>query len=184
MKIAVVGKMRSGKDTLARFFMVEDGAVKMAFADGIKEISEKYFPELVAQGKPRELYQKVGQYFRSIDPDVWVKYMNRRIALHEAYDEENFVISDVRQMNEYESLKVQGFTVVKVVSYDEIRRARIEVRGDTFNEADFNHETELAVDAIPYDYLVPNNGTYDEFMENIQDLYKVLTEVATDAPAK
>jgi dephospho-CoA kinase len=174
MKIAVVGKMRSGKDTLARFFEENDDAYKMAFGDGIKRVCALLFPVQVAQGKPRELYQEVGQYFRTIDPLVWIKYLDNNMEIHKLYGQENFVISDVRQMNEYEYLKAEGFTIIKVEAEDEIRKKRIIASGDQFEEKHFYHETELTVDTLPYDYLVTNNDTYDSFLDQIKYVYNDL----------
>lgn len=174
MKIAVVGKMRSGKDTLAKFFIDNDNSNQIAFGDEIKKVAKTYFPEIVAKGKPRKLYQDIGQQFRAIDPHVWVKALDRTINNLQAVGETNFVISDVRQMNEYEYLKANGFTVIKVECADELRKERIIQSGDIFEPNDFYHETETTVDIIPFDYLVTNNTTLLDFYDQIQDIYNEL----------
>ena len=70
MKIAVVGKCRAGKDSFAKFF-INRGLQEFKFGTGIAEIIQKYFPEEWEKGKPRHLYQGIGQYLRSFDQDVW-----------------------------------------------------------------------------------------------------------------
>ncbi|MGD2330640.1 AAA family ATPase [Bacillus amyloliquefaciens] len=174
MKIAVAGKMRSGKDTLAKFFIENDKAYQLAFGDGIKKVANTYFPHIVAQGKPRKLYQFIGEEFRKIDPYVWVNYLDQRMKHLGFLHIEDFVVSDVRQMNEYEYLKSKGFTVIKVEAADEIRRERIEKSGDIFEPEDFYHHTETAVDEIPCDYLVTNNDDLNAFYEQINFVYNEL----------
>jgi dephospho-CoA kinase len=174
MKVAITGKMRSGKDTLAKHFIDNDNSNQIAFGDGIKRVARNYFPQIVAKGKPRKLYQDIGQQFRAIDPDVWVKDLDRTMVNLMDIGETDFVVTDVRQMNEYEYLKRQGFTVIKVEAEDEIRIERIKAKGDTFNPEDFYHETETAVDAIPYDYLISNNTTLMDFYDQIYFVYEEL----------
>jgi dephospho-CoA kinase len=174
MKIAVLGKMRSGKDTLAKYFIDNDFATQLAFGDEIKSIARKYFPEEVAKGKPRWIYQKVGQDFRAIDPDVWVKKLERKVFGLEYLGQTSIVITDVRQMNEYEFLKKQGFTVIKVEAEDELRKERILRSGDIFEPEDFYHETETAVDYIPFDYLVTNNADLLSFYDQIEFIFNEL----------
>lgn len=174
MKIAIVGKMRSGKDTLAKFFIEKEGLIQLAFADGIKAIGNVYFPEIMMMGKPRFLYQHIGQEFRKIDPYVWIKDVDKHMKIMKSMGIEEFVISDVRQLNEYTYLKEQGFTVIMVKADDDVRRQRIIDSGDVFSPSDFYHETEMAVDRIPYDYVLYNNGTYEEFKQKMESLYTLL----------
>ena len=174
MKIAIVGKMRSGKDTLANFFITNNDANQIAFGDGIKKVAKMYFPEIVANGKPRKLYQDIGQQFRAIDPDVWVKDLNRVLTNSMDMGETEFVVSDVRQMNEYLYLKKMGFTVIKVEAHDEIRIERIKRSGDIFLPEDFYHETETSVDSISWDYLIENNTSLLDFYDQITYVYDEL----------
>lgn len=174
MKIAVTGKMRSGKDTLANFFIEELHYKQLAFADGIKKIGDEFFPEIMKEGKPRKMFQVVGQSLREIDPDVWVKYLDRHLTMLQEYGIENFIIADVRQLNEYNYLKEQGFTVIKVEAEDEIRQERIIQAGDVFTPENFYHETEMAVDDIPADYILSNNTTLEDFYNQILFVYKEL----------
>ncbi|PFB17040.1 hypothetical protein CN399_08775 [Bacillus cereus] len=176
MKIALVGKMRSGKDTVAKFFIDNEDANQIAFGDEIKKIARRYFPEIVAKGKPRKLYQVLGQEMRKIDPDVWVKALDRTLTNLMGYGETSFVISDVRQLNEYHYLKEMGFTVIKVEADDELRKERIYQSGDLFEPEHFYHETETTVDDIPCDYLVTNNTTLADLYDQIIYIHNELKE--------
>jgi len=170
--VAIVGKMRGGKDTVADYFRHKGNYAKINFGDAIKKIVKEYFPNEYAKGKPRNLLQRVGQDFRKIDPLVWVNEHEWQVALLKLLgSNSNIVTSDLRQMNEYEYLKANGYVIIKVVADDEIRKARITESGDIFSEEDFYHETELATEAIPYDYLITNNGTYEELQEQIEKIY-------------
>lgn len=162
MKVAIVGKIRSGKDTVGHMFIKEHGCFKLAFADGIGSVIRKYFPEAFKEGKPRRHYQHIGQEFRKLDPDVWIKDLTRTLTSLEERGITNFVITDMRQVNEASYLKEKGFTIIKVETADEIRLERMNAEGDTFTLEDLNHETELQVDEIPYDYLIDNNTTLED----------------------
>jgi dephospho-CoA kinase len=178
LKIALTGKMRSGKDTVAKYLQEKHGFVSFAFGDGIKRIIQEYFPHEYAKGKPRKLLQAIGQFFREYYPDVWVDYLHRdilnyldvlefTIGLHES-ELPNIVITDVRQMNEYEYAKREGYTVIKVEADDELRLERIKNSGDNYSMEDFYHETEKMVDLIPCDYLITNNTTLEDLYEQIE----------------
>lgn len=176
MKVALVGKMRSGKDTVGRMFIEDYGCFQFAFGDGIKRVTRSYFPELVKQGKPRRAYQVIGQTFRSIDPQVWINDLNRTYEDLQEKGITRFVITDVRQMNEYHYLKAQGFQIVKVETADELRIERIKASGDSYSMEDLNHETELAVDTIPYDYVINNNTTLEDLYKQVQFVAEELKE--------
>lgn len=182
MKIALCGKMRSGKDSVAdimeRNFLFE----RYAFGDGVREVARALYPESEDARKDRELLQFVGQTMREYDEHIWV-----RRTLRDIYKDENestfyscrpfsCVITDLRQMNEYEKLKSLGFVIVKVEADEETRIKRIRDRGDIFSENMLTHETELSVDEIPYDYLVKNDGTLSELYWSVSELMEKIKQ--------
>lgn len=168
MKIAILGKMRSGKDTASAYLQSKVDFHTFAFGDGITGVIERYFPHLFAEGKPRTAYQVIGQTFRSISSFVWIEELDTRVwHTTFGYPDANLLVTDLRQMNEYEYLKDNDYTIIKIEADEELRLDRIAKSGDAFDPSTLNHETETAVDVIPYDYLVTNNGTLEELHEQL-----------------
>lgn len=165
MKIAITGKIRSGKDTVADMISEQYNFEVFAFSSGIKEIIEKYFSnDIGSKRKLREHYQRIGQSMRKLDQNVWVNHTNSQIEdfLSTYGEEENVLIKDLRQKNEHKFLKDNGYKVIKVIADEDTRIARAMESNDVFHREAFNHETELSVDSIQEDYLVENNGTLEE----------------------
>lgn len=169
MKIAFVGRMRSGKDTAGEYVLSKHRwAKQLAFGDEIKELIKVYFPQLLeGNNKPRKLMQEVGQLFRKYDADIWVKRLNRTYINYKYRGYTDFIITDVRQQNEVDFLKSQGFLIVKVETAEELRLERIKASGDAFSVEDLNHETEQAVDTLDYDYLITNNTSVKDLTKQI-----------------
>lgn len=182
MKIAVVGKMRAGKDSVANVLRGYNFH-PVAFGDGIKQITREFFPEVYGSGKPREHYQHIGQSLRELNPDVWINYAHREMLNTLAYGisrkgiEPNVIITDCRQKNEEAYLRRNGFKIVKVFAEDEIRLQRIKDAGETVTQAQFNHGTEQEVDSITADYLIYNNGTLQELERQVIDMYTYFQEL-------
>lgn len=181
MKIAVVGKMRSGKNTVADILTDIYGYEQLAFADGIREIINKYFPEAYAYGKPRKHYQHIGQSLRELNPDVWINHLYERVLAISAQGllngtEAKVVVTDCRQKNEELFLRKKGFKIIKVISDDELRIARMIKTGEAVIPELFNHDTELQVDQIEADYIITNNGTYEELDQAVVEAYRYFLE--------
>lgn len=177
MKIAICGKMRSGKDTVGKLLVEKYGFEEFKFSSGITKIIHDYFPSSVySNGKVREHYQTIGQSIRKLDEDVWVRYTSNQIGSHIAHGgNTDIVITDLRQLNELKYLKDSGFTIIKVESLSNLRVQRAKDSGDVFNIDDFNHETELSVDHIEADYVLENNGTLYELESQMRKLMLALS---------
>lgn len=163
-KVAVIGKIRSGKDSFAKTF-IDAGYKEFKFQDGINLVIDTFFPGARKEGKPRKLYQQIGQHMRAIDGDVWVRYTFNEIAEYEQYMkpfDSRVIITDVRQENEINHLREAGYTIIKVDASLETRIARMKAAGDNFNIEDLNHETEQYADIVVPDILVKNEGTLDQ----------------------
>lgn len=171
-KIALTGKMRSGKDTVAHHLYISHGFDKVAFGDALKRLAHETFPDVGILSKPRALYQKFGQLMRQIDGDVWVKHAERKVDGIVGYrsthdDHIGVVITDLRQPNEYEWARANGFTIIRVTAPDDMRMERAEQAGDYFTADDFEHETELHVDGFAVDFDVVNDGTVEELRAKV-----------------
>ncbi|WP_214771194.1 AAA family ATPase [Exiguobacterium sp. s133] len=150
LRIVFIGKMRSGKSTLADLFAGYQDLHKMSFGHRLKEYAHEIFqPE--GDVKARELYQGFGQKMREIDPDVWVKQVEKDIK-ENGY--KRIVIDDLRQPNEYKWARENGFILVKVVTSDEVRKKRMESKGELVTDEILNHETEQHIDGYQCDYTV------------------------------
>lgn len=176
IKIAVAGEIRSGKDTVCEYIQEKvPGMQKLYFAGGIQKVIELCFPEAFAEGKPRKLYQEIGTFMRSIDQDVWVNYVKKELDFYQDLIEiENFIVTDLRQPNEYDWLKSEGFTVIKVEANDEIRIERMKASGDVFEAESLVHPVEQLIKALPYDYLITNNDTLESLYEQVDYVLKDL----------
>lgn len=164
LKIALIGKARAGKDSVADLLAEHYGFTKYAFGTALKRYYHDIFDD--QDGKPREGYQWFGQTMRERDPDVWV-----RILLEDIRKEQNLhglseiapifpVITDVRQQNEYDRCRAEGYTIIRVEADDTTRLERMRAAGDRFNIDDLSHDTETQLDAFEADFTV-NNGAGD-----------------------
>jgi dephospho-CoA kinase len=167
VKIALTGKLRSGKDTAANHIYIRHSFNRVAFGDALKKNAHATFPWVSEFSKPRELYQQFGQLMRQIEPDVWIKHAERAVKgaidanVNIGAGKVGVVITDLRQPNEYEWARENGFTIIRVTAPDEDRLWRAKLAGDDFTEADLEHETESHIDGFSVDYTVENNGTID-----------------------
>lgn len=165
MKVAVLGGIRSGKDTVTDIVeeLLGGDVRRYAFSDGIHDIIREHFPQIYEQGKPRKALQEIGQLMRQFDPYVWINKLFIKISrdLLEAESEPHIIITDVRQPNEADALLKEGFIIIKVTAPKEVRMQRAKEVGDNFNKEMFNHETELLVDECRYTFEINNDTTLD-----------------------
>jgi AAA domain len=181
MKIAVTGEIRSGKDTVCEYIANRFGHApyeKLYFAEGIEKIIRDYFPEAFeGNAKPRKHYQDIGQFMRTINPDVWVNQVNNKYEYLKRWRNiNNFLCTDLRQQNEYDWLKKNGFTVIKVETEPEIRIERMKASGDKFELQDLLHPVEQQIKHLPADYVVTNNTTLDDLFTQVDFILEELKE--------
>lgn len=200
IKIAITGKMRAGKDTVYSILKEElelalnlklnkiinytDGVFitkQHTFGGQLKHFAELLFPEhFVAGGKPRQLFQEFGQSMRQIDEDVWVKKVDQEIQnkLKSTHADVHIsFITDLRQPNEYEYCKGNGFFILRVNATDEVRLARMMADGDNFTKEHLHHETETYVDGYEVDYDINNNFTTQNGLEELRKEVKQLVKI-------
>ena len=187
VKVALIGKSRAGKDAFASYF-IENGYKEFKFGTGIAEIIQRYFPEEWAKGKPRYLYQQIGQGMREHDPDVWIKYTFRQIEEYREYVELfnyfdcKVIITDTRQRNEVEKLRAAGYIIVKIEADEKIRLERMKAAGDILPDDDFqlyqllNHETEQYSDLVVPNILVKNEGTLEDLRKKAEGVMRLIED--------
>lgn len=172
MKIAFIGKMRSGKDTAAEYLLKYycPDALFRKFADPIYEIEATIYnyldyPIPEDKTKRRKLLQFIGTDFgRELDPDIWIKQMDNSLrGLNKS-----IFITDCRFPNEVELLEKHGFSFIHIMAPESIR---IE-RGAT----NLTHESEISLDDYPFCklsnyFVVPNGSSLKNFYENLDFIY-------------
>lgn len=175
INIALTGKIRSGKDTVARNLirlMSEEYKVQtFAFGDTLKVYAKELFPDEFMDGrKPRDLFQWFGQTLRSRNEDVWInqlaKEINKYNTTYEALNKKVVnIITDLRQPNEYQFCKENSFYIIKVECDDAIRIKRMDGLNDNFDIKDLTHETERYIDTFDYNYVISTTHTNTEECE-------------------
>lgn len=143
MLIGLIGLKGSGKDTLVKELEKQNPNVRIVnlkFARGIKSLLDDYFdihvsvyehPELKDKqikrlGKsPRQLMIELGTYFRKLNPDCWVTYIDKHLSeLRDNNFEDNeskkviYIFTDVRFENEIAYLKSKEVTLINVERKD------------------------------------------------------------------
>ena len=148
MKIGICAMKRGGKDFFGRIAVNEYGFARLAFADNVKKLAKKVFPdEFKTTDKPVELLQWFGNTMRQRDPEIWIKHLANDIAVIEAYNNEyctdtDIVITDVRYPNEVEFLRNRGFKIIFVYSPLEDIIARCTATESDFKPELLQHESE------------------------------------------
>lgn len=178
--IGVIGKMGSGKSTVAHILLEKHNFVSIAVADPLKRIVQEMFdipgeclwgPSEARTGQIREMLQKLGtDYGRYFDEDLWANKLHNRIkSLRQKKVDPffpdyvftnpgmNVVVSDIRFPNEAKVIRSLGGTLCKVV------RDVVPQR-----DATDHHISETAMDNIRYDYTIINNGSLED-LENAVD---------------
>lgn len=163
--------MRGGKDTAAKYAMTKIGGkcVKLAYGDELKRLYHKIFGYSDDVKKDREGYQWFGQVMRERNPRIWIEKVDPFLQYHKA-KYHHVIFTDMRQPNEYEHLKSNGFVMIKIECPEEIRIQRMIEAGEEVREDLLHHETESHIDSFEYDYLIKNDGT-------LEDLYRQIDEI-------
>lgn len=178
-RIALCGKLRSGKDEVAAHIALKHaGFFRLAFGTALKDAYHGLFPWVPKDPKPRAGYQSFGQEMRRLyGDDLWIRHVARDVEiLEKVYGCRSIVITDLRQQNEYEWCRANGFTIVRVTAPDAERLARARKAGDDFDESDLTHDTEMHVDEFAVDYEIVNDGTLDELWAKVDDVMAKIKE--------
>lgn len=171
--IGIIGKLGSGKTSLANYLAKEFLYRRISFADPMKQMAKEFFN--VEKGDPlyRELMQKLGtDWFRSVDEDVWVKHLLGRTK-----GQKRLVIDDVRFPNEAAGLLGAGWKLLYLDCREEIRIERVTQRDGSFDPACLTHPSETGVDEIiqQYEsqlYYIDAEVSADEVNEYVNNLFK------------
>ena len=167
LRIAVSGKMRSGKDTLAERLVERYGFKRFAFADRLKEVARELF-DMPMGAKNRRLLVELGRKMCEIDKMVWVNYVLSKVPLRQ-----DVVISDLRFKYEYYALKAFDFIVVRVDGDEQARLSRVERFGSRVDIALVDDPSETDLDGMDFDWVL-DGTTYDSLYEGAAAMMKAI----------
>ena len=119
MKLAICGKMCSGKSTLAKMICEIDSRYKIySFGKKVKHVASDLF-DMDPLHKDRTLLTSIGTKMRDIDPDVWVNYV-----IKETQDQTHCIIDDLRYQNEYDALVKHGWICNSICIRPEVQECK------------------------------------------------------------
>lgn len=134
-RIAVMGRMRSGKTTLSEMLSAKTTTPIYSFAEDLKHICHKvakhYGDDIYDKDKMRWLYQNVATEVKALNNDIWVDGTLDKISK----GGNGYIIDDLRYFHEYKSLLEFGCDIL------------VYLEGGTYN----GHESENQFDQI-YDH--------------------------------
>ena len=150
MKIALAGKMASGKSSVANDLCVrygENNCYITSFAAKIKILAKELFN---MENKDRFLLQNIATKMREIKSSVWYDYtINECNSLAKNNIKEHFIIDDLRFDDELEALKKDNWKIVFLKISPGLQLKRLKQQyPDTWNThvENQNHYSEHFVD--------------------------------------
>ena len=169
MKIAITGKMCSGKTTLANMIMQIDSRYeKLSFGDKVKDIAYDLF-HMDPQIKDRTLLTGIGTKMREIDSNVWINYI-----LNQTKHKQYCIIDDLRYQNEYESLAKDGWIIIQLNISDKLQEERIKKLYSNYEDhlQNRNHSSEQN----NFQWI---NDSPDLIIQSDQESKKIYQEIYT-----
>ena len=130
MKIAITGKMCSGKSSLAKTIQESDTRYKIySYGKKVKEIASDLF-QMDPLIKDRSLLVNIATKMREIDSDIWSKYV-----MNQTKGEEFCIIDDLRFQNELDGLIQDDWIIIQLIIPEDIQNKRIqELYPDTYKD--------------------------------------------------
>lgn len=173
--LCVSGKAEHGKTTFTKILMDEFDKlsikyVKIAYADYVKFIAQKYFGwNGIKDEAGRRLLQWIGtDYVRSIDPNFWVDTVVRFVKVFgKLY--KYILTDDCRFPNEIDTWQDLNY------KYLPIRIVRPNYIS-SLTEEQLKHPSEISLDNYPFPYYVVAKDYQELFDETIQFIKEVLNE--------
>lgn len=163
MKIAVTGKICSGKSTFANIIKDKLKLNKYSFADNVKKYAKELFD---MSYKDRKLIQELAEKLKEIDNDIWIKQLDKNIK-----DKDNIIIDDLRFENEYNYLRSNKYFIIKLLidKNQQIKRIK-ELYKENANEhiERLEHISELNIDKLDADLVINTNDI------NIETLIEII----------
>tara|TARA_B100000700_G_C14448787_1_gene580624 strand:+ start:58 stop:579 length:522 start_codon:yes stop_codon:yes gene_type:complete len=120
MKIAISGKMCSGKSTISKIIQEYDNRYEIfSFGKKIKILANELFG-IDVNIKNRSLLIEIASKMREIDINVWANYI-----INQTKDKEYCIIDDLRFQNELELLEKNGWKIIQLNINEDLQLDRI-----------------------------------------------------------
>lgn len=164
--IALAGLKGAGKTVVAKYLEEQKGYLRLPFAEPIKEMlkligfsddelygSRKECPTKFFGVSGREAMQSLGTEWgrHFIGEDMWVRVWDREYTKLDKIKKFWVVVEDLRFDNEAAIIRDNGGVIIKIVK----NTGNIDA-----HESERNH--------IDADYLICNNGTYEELIVKLE----------------
>ncbi len=176
MIIGLSGTLCSGKDTVAKHLVEDDGFFHISLSQILRDLAEK-------ENIPHTMVA-LTQFGNSLNETHGLGYL-AKLALARVKEGENTVISSIRQPSEIDVLrKINGFKMLFVDADQGIRFERLRGRNRQGDSEKFEEFVEL--EAMQNsgnhggmnlreckqnsDYVIENNSTMDDFLSQIEDV--------------
>ncbi|MER5260433.1 hypothetical protein [Streptomyces sp. NPDC002855] len=170
--IALIGRARTGKDTVAARLVGRFAYTRVAIADPLKDtalsldpivayepsgygplptrlsaVVKRYGWEAAKDRFPevRRTLQRAGQGVRELDPDFWLGMALDKVSVADRWNLP-VVITDCRYGNEADALRARGFKMVQIIR-------------PGYSDTPATHDSESALDGYPADATLANIGT-------------------------
>ena len=190
IKIAFIGRQRSGKTTgaeaLHHHFLKEgwEGihVHRTSFGKAMKRHFEHFTGEKFDKKEHRKMIQLFGQLHRRYDESIWVRFVENEMQTAEMQGYSHFIIDDVRQANEVEFCKKNGFILI----YVDVPMVELEVRCKDLEEPFTPAHSTEQVEQFYFDtdLRITNADTKEEFNELLIDCVEQLIKDRGDDDGK
>lgn len=177
IRIALSGKMRSGKDTLANELVMRHGFVRMSFADKLKEVAGDLFG-VSETSKNRALLIELSRRLSAIDAAVWIKQVIDRIPMYQSV-----VVTDMRYPNEYHTLRGLGFLMVRIEVDSDVQMRRILATDSGMDMALRGDASETSLDGDRWEWDLKLDGA-DRVEKMYREVRLLLEHLAVSAGVK
>jgi hypothetical protein len=194
--IAICGAKRSGKDVLAEHLVAKYNYTRLSFAEPLKVAVKGLFnfdDEQVGIGKdngedrkdiiderwgitPRAALQFFGtemmqEKIQELLPNMKRNFFANTLVNHinSAEEDTKFVISDLRFIHEYERL----LNISKISIRDILIVRVIRPTKDRIKEPEPVHISELEYTKIPYDIIMINNGSIEDYINRFDKIISI-----------